>query len=69
MSQNFITKFHIHIFHTISGSRCVGIGFIDPMSKIVTISDFEDNEVFSNLQSVIVQLGARECLLPKVVSM
>lgn len=53
-------------YQSLSGCRCMGIGYIDPMLKIVTISEFEDNEVFSNLQSAIIQLGARECLLPKL---
>ncbi|XP_039248324.2 DNA mismatch repair protein Msh2-like isoform X2 [Styela clava] len=53
-------------FQSNSGGRNVGIGFIDTITREIQVAEFEDNEVFSNLESTIIQLGARECLLQKL---
>ncbi|ODQ67660.1 DNA mismatch repair protein msh-2 [Nadsonia fulvescens var. elongata DSM 6958] len=44
--------------------RTVGVCFIDTNMHQIGISEFIDNEVFSNLESLIIQLGVKECILP-----
>lgn len=44
--------------------KTVGICFIDASSRTIGISEFVDNDLFSNLESVIIQLGIKECVIP-----
>lgn len=43
--------------------KTVGICFIDASSRTMGISEFVDNDLFSNLESVIIQLGIKECVI------
>lgn len=43
--------------------KSVGICFIDASSRNIGISEFVDNDLFSNLESVIIQLGIKECVI------
>lgn len=43
--------------------RVVGVCFADASVRELGISEFADNEVYSNLESLIIQLGAKECIL------
>ncbi|XP_022245437.1 DNA mismatch repair protein Msh2-like [Limulus polyphemus] len=43
----------------------VGIAFGDTILRKLIITDFSDNDHFSNLQAVLVHLSPRECLLMK----
>ncbi|KAG7172893.1 DNA mismatch repair protein Msh2-like, partial [Homarus americanus] len=49
---------------TENGQRVVGVGFVDVTSRLMTVSEFSDNDTFSNLEALVVQLGPRECLVP-----
>jgi len=40
----------------------VGIAFADTALGVLHVSQFADNEQFSNLEAMIVQVGAKECL-------
>ncbi|CDO94455.1 unnamed protein product [Kluyveromyces dobzhanskii CBS 2104] len=42
----------------------IGISFIDNTNYRIGLFDLLDNEVFSNLESCLIQLGVRECLIP-----
>ncbi|XP_076317176.1 DNA mismatch repair protein Msh2-like isoform X2 [Tachypleus tridentatus] len=50
---------------TESGVIVVGIAFCDTILRKLIITDFSDNDHFSNLQAVLVHLSPRECLLMK----
>ncbi|KAI9506275.1 MSH2 protein [Coemansia spiralis] len=41
----------------------VGVAFIDPAQRSIGVCEFVDNDVFSNLESLVIQLGVRECLV------
>ncbi|KAJ1664916.1 MSH2 protein [Coemansia sp. RSA 1813] len=41
----------------------VGVAFIDPAQRSIGVCEFVDNDVFSHLESLVIQLGVRECLV------
>lgn len=43
----------------------IGITFIDTTNFKIGVLELLDNEVFSNLESFLIQLGIKECLLPE----
>ncbi|EDO16300.1 hypothetical protein Kpol_1053p38 [Vanderwaltozyma polyspora DSM 70294] len=46
------------------GNCLLGVTFIDTSNYKIGMLDIVDNEVYSNLESFLIQLGVRECLLP-----
>ena len=36
---------------------------MDVTGRVMTLSEFNDNESFSNLEALVVQLGPKECLI------
>ncbi|SCU94276.1 LAME_0F06832g1_1 [Lachancea meyersii CBS 8951] len=46
------------------GNCVLGVSFIDSGSYKLGMLDIVDNEVFSNLESFLIQMGVKECLLP-----
>lgn len=53
-------------FNTQEGHCVIGVAFIDTSNYKIGMLDIIDNEVYSNLESFLIQLGVRECLLPDV---
>ncbi|XP_043252756.1 DNA mismatch repair protein Msh2 [Colletes gigas] len=44
-------------------SRVVGLSCVDTTATLFSVCEFQDNESFSNLESLIVTLAPKECLL------
>lgn len=44
-------------------SRVVGLSCVDVVSTLISVTEFQDNESFSNLEAVTVTLAPKECLL------
>lgn len=44
-------------------SRCVGVCFADASVRELGVSEFLDNDLYSNFESLLIQLGVRECLI------
>ncbi|PPQ85022.1 hypothetical protein CVT25_010411 [Psilocybe cyanescens] len=44
--------------------RSVGVAFADTTSREIGMSDFIDNELFSNLESLVIQLSVKEAIIP-----
>ncbi|KAI8051755.1 muts domain V-domain-containing protein [Thamnidium elegans] len=44
--------------------KTVGVSFADTTINQLGVSQFIDNESFSNLETLIIQLGVKECILP-----
>ncbi|KAK6460481.1 muts domain V-domain-containing protein [Scheffersomyces coipomensis] len=42
----------------------IGVSFIDISNATIQLSEFEDNDLFSNLESLLLQLGVKEVVLP-----
>ena len=47
-----------------SGAILVGCAFVDCSVRSIRVSEFEDDEHLSTLESLLCQQGAKECLLP-----
>jgi len=44
-------------------ARHVGVCFADASVRELGVSEFVDNDIYSNFESLIIQLGVRECLI------
>ncbi|PPR07413.1 LOW QUALITY PROTEIN: hypothetical protein CVT26_013729 [Gymnopilus dilepis] len=44
--------------------KSVGVAFADTTSRELGVSDFVDNELFSNLESLVIQLSVKEAIIP-----
>lgn len=44
-------------------ARNVGICFADASARELGVSEFVDNDIYSNFESLIIQLGVKECLI------
>lgn len=45
-------------------SRKIGVCVIDLLNTTIKLSEFEDNDLYSNLESLLLQLGVKEVILP-----
>ncbi|PWN39386.1 putative DNA mismatch repair protein MSH2 [Ceraceosorus guamensis] len=48
----------------VDGVRTVGAAFADASSRQLGLAQFADNDLFSNVESLVIQLGVKECLIP-----
>lgn len=48
-----------------SEARSVGVCFADASVRELGVSEFLDNDLYSNFEALIIQLGVRECLIPQ----
>lgn len=44
----------------------MGLAFLDPSRRLLGCCEFADDEHFCHLETALVQLGPKECVLPKV---
>lgn len=49
---------------TSASARVVGICFVDATTREIGVFEFIDNDRFSNLETVLIQLGVKECVIP-----
>lgn len=49
----------------VEGARTVGVAYCDATGRKLGACQFTDDEHFCTLETVLVQLGAKECVLPK----
>lgn len=53
------------VFVTVKeNERFVGLAYVDPTKRSLGVSHFLDDDSFTNLESILVGLGSRECLFP-----
>ncbi|KAI9292899.1 DNA mismatch repair protein [Neoconidiobolus thromboides FSU 785] len=58
------TVLAIKLGNTVKGGKVIGTCFIDNNEGIISISEFIDNEIFNNFESLLIQTGAMECIIP-----
>lgn len=51
-----------------AGGRVVGAAFADVSARTLGLAEFADNDVFSNAESLIIQLGVKEAVITDDVS-
>ncbi|KAJ1952692.1 MSH2 protein, partial [Linderina pennispora] len=44
----------------------VGVAFVDPAQRSIGVCEFVDNDVYSNLESLVIQLNVKECLIEQL---
>lgn len=47
-----------------ASQKKIGVCAIDLLSNHIQLSEFEDNDLYSNVESLLLQLGAKEVILP-----
>ncbi|KAJ1026916.1 hypothetical protein NDA16_002209 [Ustilago loliicola] len=50
---------------TRDGVKTVGAAFADATNRELCVAEYAENDLFSNTESLIIQLGVKECILPK----
>eukprot|EP00051_Salpingoeca_urceolata_P003883 m.61333 g.61333 ORF g.61333 m.61333 type:complete len:926 (+) comp13199_c0_seq2:180-2957(+) len=46
-----------------NGQLTLGVAFVDATQGTIRVCEFPDNDQFSNFEALLVQIGARECLM------
>lgn len=51
-------------FTSNANTKKIGVCLVDLLNQTIQVSEFEDNDLFSNLESLCLQLGVKEVIIP-----
>lgn len=64
MLQDGLTPVVAAVKFSTGASRKVGVSMVDLLNRIIRVSEFEDNDLFSNLESLLLQVNVKEVIVP-----
>lgn len=64
MSQDTPVVMAVHVVLR-ENERCVGLAFVDMTKRQLGMTEFLDDDQFTSLESAMVALGCRECVIPQ----
>lgn len=60
------TPVMVAVYPSMRENQCtIGLGYIDLTKRTIGLTEFLDDNQFTNVESALVALGCKECLLPK----
>lgn len=56
--------YFINVTHNFVLIQVVGVALVDTVEHSFALCEFSDDDYFSNLEALVVQLGPKECIIP-----
>lgn len=64
ISQGNVINVRLNLYNLVCSFQMVGIAYVNTNECVINLIEFLDNEMFSNFESVLVQLSPKEAVVP-----